>query len=280
MCEDEDEDGLEDELQGEGDESPPNESEQGKCEHVSDPLFKIKDYFYPDCLERYVGQEKIKNCLKPILQKASALKPMPHMLLVGPPQAGKKALAYAIAQEVGSKIHFYQVTADMTHPYMCGVMTNLQNSDILFMNNIHCMPFSVVQSFNTTIETFKLEIVIDEGDRPIEINLPKFTVIAATDKLAFLDSPMAEYYPMVMRLEAYNQTEQNSIYDVMCDTMCARIGIKWERDALFEIVKRSDGTPENVACLLERIAPLANIGKSKSITSSVVNYYFQQEAMT
>jgi Holliday junction DNA helicase RuvB len=215
----------------------------------------------PTKWEDYVGQEPIKQNLHILLKAAAERKhPPEHVLFYGPPGLGKTTLAHLIAKEISAPIKITSGPAIERVGDLASILTNLSAGDILFIDEIHRLNKAIEEVLYPAMESGVLDIIIGKGPsaRTIQLDLPKFTLIAATTRIALLSSPLrSRFSGGVFRLEFYSQKEIEEI--VRRSAKILKISI--EEEAIKEIAKRSRFTPRTANYLLKRCRDYAQIKK-------------------
>ena len=195
----------------------------------------------PASFAEYVGQGKITDNLKVFVQAARQRdEPMDHVLFCGPPGLGKTTLAHLLANEMGVDIVTSAGPAIERKGDLAGILTNLKDGDVLFIDEIHRMPSAVEENLYPAMEDFYFDYVVGEGPaaRNLRLQLPRFTLMGATTRTALLSSPMRDRFGVICRLEFYPAHDLSSII-----TRSAQIlNVEMDADAADEIARRSRGT--------------------------------------
>lgn len=212
----------------------------------------------PKSLEHFTGQRVICQNLEIFINAANARgEALDHVLLSGPPGLGKTTMAQVIANEMGSSI---KITSGpiMTKPGdLAAILTNMGEKDVLFIDEIHRMHPSVEEMLYPAMEDFKIDILIGEGQsaKSLRIDLPPFTIVAATTRLGLLSQPLRERFGIPLRFEFYTIQELASIIERNAKLM----GFEIEEEAAFEIARRSRGTPRIAFRLLRRVRDFSSV---------------------
>ncbi len=217
----------------------------------------------------YIGQKNIKDNLHILLTAAAERKhPPEHILFYGPPGLGKTTLAHLIAKEINAQIKITSGPAIEKVGDLASILTNLSPGDILFIDEIHRLNKTIEEVLYPAMESGSLDIIIGKGPsaRTIQLELPPFTLIAATTRIALLSSPLrSRFSGGIFRLEFYTETEIEEII-----TRSAKIlGIEIDKKAGQEIAKRSRFTPRTANYFLKRCRDFAQVHKS-TLTEKIV----------
>jgi Holliday junction DNA helicase RuvB len=212
----------------------------------------------PRTFSEYIGQSKNKENLKVFVEAAKKRsEPLDHVLLCGPPGLGKTTLAHVIANELGVDLVSSSGPAIERKGDLAGILTNLKDGDVLFLDEIHRLPTVVEENLYPAMEDFKFDYVVGEGPgaRNLRLNLPRFTLVGATTRTALLSSPMRDRFGVMCRLEFYPAGELQEIV-----TRSAGIlQIEVNEQAGLELARRSRGTPRVANRLLRRVRDFADV---------------------
>lgn len=212
----------------------------------------------PRDFKNYIGQERLKKNLK--LAIAAAKKrsePLEHILLYGPPGLGKTTMATVISNEMGANIRITSGPAIERAADLASLLTNLQDGDILFIDEIHRLHRSIEEVLYSAMEDFKLDIILGKGPsaRSLRLDLPKFTIIGATTRTGTLAAPLRDRFGMIYRLEFYNHDEIKQIIKRAAEIL----GIKIDDKAAETLAERARLTPRIANRLLKRVRDYADI---------------------
>lgn len=233
----------------------------------SDTINKKEDGYLdhtlrPGVWDEYIGQEGIKANLKILLSAASLRNhPPEHILFYGPPGLGKTTLAHLIAKETGKQIKITSGPAIEKVGDLASILTNLSPGDIVFIDEIHRLNKMVEEVLYPAMESGVLDIIIGKGPsaRTIQLELPQFTLLAATTRIALLSSPLrSRFSGGVFRLEFYNEEEIEKILKRSANIL----GVEVEDGALAEISKRARFTPRTANYFLKRCRDYAEVHKT------------------
>lgn len=223
----------------------------------------------PKKLTDFQGQGKIKQKLEIFIKAAKQRKePLDHLLLYGPPGLGKTTLAHIIASELGVSIRITSGPAIERAGDLASILTNLKNNDILFIDEVHRLNKVVEESLYPAMEDYCLDIILGKGPsaRTIRLDLPKFTIIAATTRIGLLSSPMRDRFGAIYRLNFYDKKDLAQIINRSSHVL--KIPINNEAAAI--LAQRARGTPRIANRLLKRIRDFAQIKGQSQITRPIL----------
>ncbi len=224
----------------------------------------------PSVIEEFVGQDKIKNNLKVFVEATVARnEALDHVLFYGPPGLGKTTLANIVAKELDVKIRTTSGPALEKPADLAGLLTNLEERDVLFIDEIHRLNRVVEEYLYPAMEDYKLDIIIDRGvnARTVQIKLPKFTLIGATTRAGLLTSPLRSRFGVVNRFDFYKPEQLFLIVKRSAKILEVEI----EEEAGMEIARRSRGTPRIANRLLRRIRDFAQIEGNGEVTKDIAH---------
>lgn len=228
---------------------------------------EIENVLRPKSMEGYVGQNKAKDNLA--VSIAAAKKrgdALDHVLLYGPAGLGKTTLAHIIAAELGTQIRITSGPAIERSGDLAAILTNLNENDVLFIDEIHRLNHNVEEILYPAMEDFMLDFIIGKGPsaKNVQIPLPKFTLVGATTKAGMLSSPLRDRFGVILRLENYSDEELSEIVTRSAKKLGAAIDDK----AAEEIAKRSRGTPRIANRLLKRVRDYSVVADHSEIELS------------
>ena len=239
-------------------------------ERIISPKLSDEDTSYepslrPKWLRDYIGQEKNKANLHVFVEAAKARKEaLDHVIFYGPPGLGKTTLAYIIANEMEVQIKTTTGPALDKAGDLAAIISNLQDHDVLFIDEIHRLNPLVEETLYPAMEEFHLDIIIGQGPsaRSIKLDLPKFTLVGATTRTGLLTSPLRDRFGIVVRLDFYQAQELQSI--VLRAALLMKIEV--DPEGATEIAMRSRGTPRIANRLLRRVRDFAQVEGDGMVT--------------
>lgn len=212
----------------------------------------------PKALSDYIGQTQIKDNLNIILAAAKGRgEPLDHVLLFGPPGLGKTTLAHIIAHEMGSGIKVTSGPAISKAGDLAAIITNLQDGDVLFIDEIHRLPKVIEEILYPAMEDFALDIILGKGPSAqiLRLDLPKFTIIGATTRYNLISSPLRDRFGATFRLDFYNPEEIAEIIKRSANILQMDIA----DEARAEVSRRSRATPRIANRILKRVRDYAQV---------------------
>jgi len=224
----------------------------------------------PKIWDEYIGQERIKENLKVFIEAAAARRePLDHVLFHGPPGLGKTTLAYLIATELQVGIRPTSGPVLERPGDVAAILTNLEDRDVLFIDEIHRMNRVVEEILYPAMEDYQIDIIIGEGPaaRAIKLNVPPFTLVGATTRAGLLTSPLRDRFGIVQRLEFYNADDLARIVKRSAGILKVNI----EPTGGVVIASRSRGTPRIANRLLRRVRDYAEVKADGRVTDAIAN---------
>ena len=238
---------------------------------LQDEDIKIETNLRPQTLDEYIGQKKTKEKLKVYIEAAKQREePLDHVLFYGPPGLGKTTLAGIIANEMGTHIKITSGPAIGKPGEMAAILSNLQEGDVLFVDEIHRLNRQVEEELYPAMEDYVIDIMIGKGAtaRSIRLDLPKFTLVGATTRAGLLSAPLRDRFGVVHHLEFYNVEELTTIIEHSAH----KLEVEIEPDGAYELARRSRGTPRLANRLLKRVRDFAQVKYDGVITKEVASF--------
>jgi Holliday junction DNA helicase RuvB len=224
----------------------------------------------PQSLQEYVGQARMKEslriCMEAAKQRGEALD---HCIFYGPPGVGKTTIANIIAREMGAALRATSGIVMNHAGDLAAILTNLQHGDVLFIDEIHRLPAPVEEALYPAMEDYQLDLIIGQGPstRTVKLDLPRFTLIGATTRVASLTSPLRERFGLNYRLDFYSPEELEAI--ILRSAGILKIPV--DGSGAFEIARRSRGTPRIANRLLRRVRDFAQVKHDGAVTRDVAD---------
>ncbi len=218
----------------------------------------------PNIWQEYIGQEQIKKNLSVFIQASKKRdEALDHTLFFGPPGLGKTTLALIIANEMNANMKVTAAPMIEKSGDLAAILTNLQEGDILFIDEIHRLSPAVEEILYSSMEDFRIDIIIGSGPaaQTVKIDLPRFTLIGATTRAGMLSNPLRDRFGMNFRMNFYSVDELSKIVVQASKKLDKEIN----KDAALEIAKRSRGTPRIALRLLRRVRDFAEVVDEKNI---------------
>ena len=229
----------------------------------------------PTSWDEYIGQEQIKKNLKVFIEASLKRKEaLDHILFFGPPGLGKTTIANLIATQMNAQIKTTAAPMIEKSGDLAAILTNIEEGDILFIDEIHRMSPAIEEILYSAMEDFRLDIIIGSGPaaQTVKIDLPRFTLIGATTRAGMLSHPLRERFGMHFRMQFYTPNELGEIVRLAS----IKLDKVTQKDAAFEIAKRSRGTPRLALRLLRRVRDFAEVANEEEITLQTTKFALDQ----
>ena len=224
----------------------------------------------PEIFSEFEGQDKVKERLEIAVTAASQRKePIDHLLLSGPPGLGKTTIAHIIAKAMGANLRTTSGPTIEKAADLAGLLTNLEEGDVLFIDEIHRMQKTVEEYLYPAMEDYQLDIIIDQGPnaRSVRLNLPRFTLVGATTRSGLLTSPLLTRFPIRERLDYYSCEHMSHIVSRSANLLNVII----DTEGANQIARRSRGTPRIANNLLRRVRDYAQVKANGAITNQIAD---------
>ena len=239
----------------------------------------IENSLRPSGWDDYIGQQQIKKNLSVFIEASKKRsEPLDHVLFYGPPGLGKTTLALIIANEMQSNIKVTAAPMIEKSGDLAAILTNLDEGDILFIDEIHRLSPAVEEILYPSMEDFRLDIIIGSGPaaQSVKIDLPKFTLIGATTRAGMLSNPLRDRFGMNFRMQFYNSEELSKIIVLAAQKLDKTI----HNEAAHEVAKRSRGTPRIALRLLKRVRDFADVNNEEHIDLNRTQYALNELGIT
>ncbi len=225
----------------------------------------------PSAWSGYIGQEQIKKNLSVFIEASKKRdEALDHILFFGPPGLGKTTLALIIANEMNANIKVTAAPMIEKSGDLAAILTNLEEGDILFIDEIHRLSPAVEEILYSSMEDYRIDIIIGSGPaaQTVKIDLPRFTLIGATTRAGMLSNPLRDRFGMNFRMQFYKPEELAKIIE----QAATKLGKEVEHKAALEIAKRSRATPRIALRLLRRVRDFADVADEDTISLKTTKY--------
>lgn len=228
----------------------------------------VENSLRPQRLDDYIGQDRVKESLRICMEAAKRRgESLDHAIFYGPPGLGKTTIAHIIAREMGGTIHSTSGLVLAHAGDLAAILTNLQERDVLFIDEIHRLPPSVEEALYPAMEDFQIDLMIGQGPaaRTMKLDLPPFTLVGATTRAGSLTSPLRDRFGLVYRLDFYNPDE----LEIIISRSANLLGVSIDDKGAREIADRSRGTPRIANRLIKRVRDFAEVKAEGKISQEV-----------